>query len=265
MLYRVLLCPPTHYDIEYEINPWMDITHKVDQKKVRAEYETLKQTYQKLGLEILEIEQKKGLPDMVYAANFGFPENNFFIKANFKFAERKKEAELAKQYFTNLGFTIHELPENVNWEGQGDLLKIGGKYFAGYGKRSDQKAKRYLEEILTGEIIDLELIDPYYYHLDTCFLPLNKQTVAINPLSFTAEGLAKIAQNFTTVIKVSQEDNQLLACNAVVVNKSIVVGKGISQQLKTDFKNAGFVTEEVAMDEYRKGGGSVKCLTLKFY
>ena len=265
MLKKVLLCPPKYFTVKYEINPWMDIANKVDQQKVNEEYQELKKTYFDLGLEVLEIEQDKNLPDMVYAANFGFPENNIFIKANFKFDERKKEAELAKKYFIQLGFTVKELPANIDWEGQGDLLKIGNKYFIGWGERSDLEAKKYLTEFLNSEIIDLKLIDPYYYHIDTCFLPLDAQTVAINPHAFEQTDLEKIAKYFKTVIKVSKEDSQLLACNAVVIDRTIVIGKGISKSLKADFMKAGFTTKEVAMDEYRKGGGSVKCLTLAFY
>lgn len=262
---KVLLCPPLFFDIEYEINPWMDLNKKVDQQKVQTEYQILKQTYLELGLDILEIEQGKNLPDMVYAANYGFVKNKIFIKSNFKFDERKGEETLAKQYFHKLGFTIKELPEHINWEGQGDFLTVGRKYFLGWGKRSDPESKKYLSDILQADIIDFELINPYYYHLDTCFLPLTTDTVAINAESFTKKGLEEINKHFSHIITVSKKDNDLLACNAVVTNKTIVLGKGISDALKNDFEKAGFGTKEVPMDEYRKGGGSVKCLTLEFF
>ncbi len=70
---KVLLCPPDFYDIEYEINPWMHVENKVDKRKVFEEYKNLKKIYQSLGLEVLGIPPVKGLPDMVYAANIGFP------------------------------------------------------------------------------------------------------------------------------------------------------------------------------------------------
>ena len=121
----LLLCPPTAYDIVYKINPWMDVTKKVDQQKVLKEYQELKNVYKELGCKILEIEQKEDLPDMVYVANYGFVKNKTFIKANFTFEQRKGEAELAKHYFQRQGYIIEELPETINWEGQGDLLEIG--------------------------------------------------------------------------------------------------------------------------------------------
>lgn len=262
---KILLCPPTYYSIEYEINPWMHIRNQVDRERVQSEFAELKKTYEELGVELWEMPQEKGLPDMVYSANFGFPIGNIFIKTNYKYDQRKKEAEFASEYFKRKGYEIKELPEKINFEGQGDLLTVGGKYFFGWGKRSDREAKRFLEEYLAGEIIDFELVNPFYYHLDTCFAPLNATTVAINPISFTPEGREKIYALFPNVIEVSTADNHLIACNLVVVDKTIVIAKGISQTVKDYFAKYRFATREVKMDEYRKGGGSVKCLTLEIY
>ncbi len=243
----------------------MHVKNKVSKEKVLREYETLKDTYQFLGLEVLEIEPVKGLPDMVYAANLGFVKNNLFIKSNFKYRERQKESFYSKKYFEKIGFEIAEMPSGLFFEGQGDLLTANGKYFMGYGKRSSLEAKKYLEKFLRAEIIELKLSDPYFYHLDMSFAPLNKSTVVINKNSFDREGLDKIYSAFENVIIANDQDNKIFSCNLVVVGKSVVVGKGISEELRNDFEKHGFRAHEVEMDEYRKGGGSVKCLTLEFF
>ncbi len=263
---KVLLCPPLYYDIEYEINPWMHIENKVDKKKAQEEFQELVNIYKKLHVSTLKIPQEQGLPDMVYAANYGFPKGKFFIKSNFKYPQRKKEASLAKDYFTQtLGFTVVQLPEDIVFEGQGDLLTIGGMYFFGFGMRSDFAAKEYLEQFLGIELIDFKLSNPYYYHLDTCFAPLDLETVVINPVSFEEKELATIKSLFKNVISASEKDNNVLACNLVVADKTIVISKGITNELKQQFEKYGFAVAEVPMDEFRKGGGSVKCLTLEFY
>lgn len=262
---KVLLCPPTYYDIEYEINPWMHVGNKVDKDRVLEEYKQLKNTYQSLGAEVLEIEPIQGLPDMIYAANIGFVKDNLFIKSNFKFPQRRNESIYGKKYFENLGFEIAEIPTEISFEGQGDLLYANGKYFMGYGKRSSIDAKKYLEEFLKGEIIGFKLSDPYFYHLDMSFAPLDNQTAVINKNSFQPEEVDKIYKNFKNVIVASDSDNKIFACNLIVVDKNIIVGHGISNELKNDFAKYGFVVHEVEMDEYRKGGGSVKCLTLEFF
>lgn len=262
---KVLLCSPTFYDIEYEINPWMHVEDKVDKDKVLKEYTALKDTYKSLGVEVLELEPVKGLPDMVYAANIGFVKDNLFVKSNFKFPQRQNESAYGKKYFEKLGFEIAEIPDNIPFEGQGDLLYANGKYFMGYGKRTSIDAKKYLEQFLEGEVFDFKLSDPYFYHLDMSFAPLDNKTVVINKNSFDQEGIDKIYKNFENVIIASDLDNKVFSCNLVVVNKNIVVGKGISAGLKNNFAKYGFKTYEVDMNEYRKGGGSVKCLTLEFF
>lgn len=260
----VLLCPPTFYDIEYEINPWMHIQNKVDQDEAKKEFLKLRQVYQKLGVKLLEIPQVKGLPDMVFTANFGCVKDGVFIKSNFKFRERRKEGEFARTFFEKkLAKKTHSLPNDIFFEGQGDLLTDGKRYFFGFGKRSSLNAKTHLEKILEKSIIDLELINPYYYHLDTCFAPINTDTVIINPSSFSKESLRKVYDHFEDVIVTNNKDNQLLACNLVVVGKNIIIGKGISLNLKNALKSRGFTIHEVEMKEFLKSGGSVKCLSLE--
>ena len=115
----VLLCPPTYYQIEYEINPWMDVRKKADKKKTKEEYHNLKKIFKKLDLEVLEIPAQPGLPDMVYAANHGFVFDNLFIKSNFKYPQRRKETEFAQDFFRGKGFRIATLPPDINFEGRG--------------------------------------------------------------------------------------------------------------------------------------------------
>lgn len=262
---RVLLCPPNFYDIEYEINPWMNVKNKIDKEKVLEEYEELKKTYQSLGVEVLEIEPVKGLPDMVYAANIGFPLGEKFISSNFRYEQRRREAVFGEKYFEALGFKIINLPKNIYFEGQGDMLTMGGKYFMGWGKRSSKEAIGILNKELGINCIEFELRDPYFYHLDMSLGILDFQTALINPRSFTDEGLLKLRSQFKNIIETSEEDNEFMACNLVTVNKTVIIAKGISDKLKQDIMEYGFNVAEISMDEFRKGGGSIKCLTLEFF
>ncbi len=262
---RILLCPPNFYDIEYEINPWMHIAEKVDQAKVQAAYKKVKDLYISFGVEVHEIDPVKGLPDMVYSANFGQVHGKTFIAANFKYQQRRREAEFAAAYFQKkFGFKTAKLPDDIFFEGQGDLLNDGIRFFFGWGKRSEQAAKPYLETLLNSEIIDFELINPYYYHLDTCFAPLSEDVVMINPKSFKPEGIEKVYASFKHVIETNDQDNTFLACNLVRAGKNIVFAAGSSEALREKLQSLGYVLHEVDTVEYIKGGGSVKCISFEF-
>lgn len=262
--YNVILCPPDYYNIEYEINPWMHIENKVTGRTVFEEYDLLKKTYDKLGIKYYEIKPTKGLPDQVYITNAGHPEGNIFIKANFRYPQRRPEADIAVELFKENGYEIKTVPQDIFFEGQGDLLKVGNKYFMGWGYRSDQKAKGYLEEILKTEITDLQLIDPFFYHLDTSLGLLSEDIAIINDKAYKPEGLAKLEKSFKNLIRVSKEDNNVLACNMVIIDKNIVVNE-ISEELKNKIESYGFSVYRVPMNEYIKGGGSVKCVSLQIF
>lgn len=262
---KILMCPPNYYDVEYEINPWMNVNNKVDTTNALATYGALKTAFEKNGLTVWEIEPEKGFPDMVYVTNSGYAEDKIFIKANFKHDQRKKESSFAADFFKEKGYEIKTLPSEVIFEGEGDLIRSESKYFLGFGKRTEKSAAEYLQNILNKPVTTLELVDPYYYHLDTCFAPLNDDTVVINPNSFTQESLAEVKRSFSNIIEANEKDNKVLACNLVVANNAVILGKGISDNLQEQIQVSGFKVVQVDMKEYMKGGGSVKCVSLEIY
>lgn len=262
---KIIMCPPEYYEIEYSINPWMNINTKIDNKKAVEQYTGLKNTFIKYGAEVIELTPEKGLPDMVYACNSGYVEGNTYVKANFKAQQRKNEADIAEKYFSNNKYQVFDLPENIIFEGEGDVIRSKSKYFLGYGQRSDLMAKDYLEDIIGKRFFELELIDPYFYHLDTCFGPLSDDIVVVNESAFSEDSLVRIYEKFKHVITTNETDNSVLACNLVVIGNNVFLGKGISEELCYSLKKYKFNVIEIDMSEFLKGGGSVKCLALEIF
>ncbi|QQS43880.1 hypothetical protein IPM65_07150 [Candidatus Roizmanbacteria bacterium] len=261
---KLLLCPPTFYDIRYEINPWMDRNNAIDKTKAQEEYNTLTYAYDQLGIQYEELGCVEELPDQVFTTDLGHAENNIFIKANFKYSERQKEADIAEEYFKQRGFEIKTLPDDVYFEG-GDFLKMGEIYLFGYGKRSSKDATAHLSDILGKEILSLELPDEYFYHLDTCVAPLNEDTVLVHEKALTDEGLALIKKQFKTVIPTSETDNNNFACNLVTFENDLIMTQGISNELKDILTHMGFRIITIPMSQYLKGGGSVHCVSMEIF
>src|SRR5260370_24221369 len=86
---KLLLCPPEHYGIEYEINPWMDRAHNALPTLARSQWAALQHTLQSLGCEVELISPREKLPDMVFTANAGLVVGRKFIRSNFRFPERR--------------------------------------------------------------------------------------------------------------------------------------------------------------------------------
>ncbi len=262
---RILLCPPTNFDIEYEINPWMHVERKVDKAKAMAAYDDLKRIYESLGVQVFEIPQEKDLPDMVYVTDTGHAVGDIFIAANFRYPERRRESAVVAKYLEDkFGFTTAHIPDGIFFEGHGDLVVSDEVYFMGYGKRSMIEALPYLQKYISQPVIPIELVDPYYYHLDTCFAILNPEVALINPTSFTKKGLEQIHSHFKRVIEASPIDHQVLACNLVTIDNHLITALGISDTLQTELEKLGFIVHLVDTVEYRKGGGSVRCMTFEF-
>lgn len=259
---KLLMCPPQFFRIEYEINPWMSVSNNADSMKVNEQYAFLKKTFLEIGVEIEEFVPDQRYPDMVYTANYAVIQDKKVVIANFKYEQRQGESVLADEYFRKHGYDVSRLPTNILFEGEGDFLRSGNRWFLGYGKRSMKEAGPLLEKVLEREVIPLELVDPFFYHLDTCFAPLSPDTVLVNPASFTAEGMKIIERSFTNIITTQPEDNKIMACNLICFNKTIVTGQGVGESLKGTLQKNGYSIREVPMSQYIKGGGSVKCCSL---
>lgn len=262
---QIVMCPPEFFSIEYSINPWMNMENKVIKERAFVQYNFLKESFRKSSVVVNELTPVSGLPDMVFATNAGYAGDNKFIKANFRARQRKHEADKAGEYFAGLGYQVFTMPEEICFEGEGDLIRSESKFFLGCGIRSDQKAAEFIGNIIEKEIIPLELVNPYFYHLDTCFGPVNDDLVIINEEAFSEKSLRIIRASFKHVIAANKQDNSVLGCNLIVVGTNVFLGKGISEILKKKLLNFGYIVNEMNMSEFLKGGGSVKCLTLEVF
>src|SRR6202034_4356417 len=68
---RILMCPPDHYGIEYEINPWMSRSRGSTTELAQGQWRNLHETLKSLGVQLELMEPHPGLPDLVFTANAG--------------------------------------------------------------------------------------------------------------------------------------------------------------------------------------------------
>ncbi|OGL40988.1 MAG: hypothetical protein A3C43_07620 [Candidatus Schekmanbacteria bacterium RIFCSPHIGHO2_02_FULL_38_11] len=258
----ILMCPPDYYGIRYEINPWMDVKKDSDKKLSRKQWEDLYNLInRKIGIEIKLIEPQKNYPDMVFTANAGFVFNNTFIKSNFRFKQRKGESGFFEKWFKKNGYRIEELPEETNFEGEGDLLLCGENFYAGYIIRSDINAHTRISKIINKRILSLELVNQKFYHLDTCFLPLSNGEIAYYPYAFDLFGRKIIKNYIKKSIAVKKTEALKFGCNAICIGRDVVLNSGCDG-LKNKLLKLKYRVFETNLSEFIKAGGSAKCLVL---
>src|SRR5690625_7680702 len=64
-----LMCPPTHFTVSYQINPWMNAKVATDAALAGRQWRVLRDTYVDLGHTGDVIDPLPQYPDMGYAAN----------------------------------------------------------------------------------------------------------------------------------------------------------------------------------------------------
>ncbi|MBW4553569.1 MAG: TIGR00300 family protein [Aphanocapsa sp. GSE-SYN-MK-11-07L] len=263
---RFLMCPPDHYDVDYVINPWMEGNiHKSARDRAVSQWQQLFQILKDLAIVDL-IQAQPGWPDLVFTANAGLVLGNTVVLSRFFHKERQGEEPHFKQWFLEQGYTVHELPKDLPFEGAGDALldREGRWLWAGYGFRSELDSHPYLAKWLDIEVLSLRLMDERFYHLDTCFCPLAGGYLLYYPPAFDAYSnrLIEIRVPANKRIAVQEADAITFACNAVNVEQTVILNKA-SDDLKTHLAAAGFEIIETPLTEFLKAGGAAKCLTLR--
>lgn len=261
---KILVCNPSFYQIDYEINPWMNISSKANSDLSILQWENLVSKLQSLGVDVETIDPIPQLPDMVFTANAGVLLNNYIILSNFKHKERQGEEEHFKQWFVKSGFRVTEFKKGIKFEGAGDCLvtKDNNFVFMGYGFRSDLEAySNSIWEEFGHRAFRLRLVDPYFYHLDTCFCPLNNNQILIYPGAFNKEDLGMLRKSDFELFCVPKEDAHNFACNAVVIGDNVLIPKGCPETRDILTQNY-YIVHELDMSEFIKAGGACKCLTM---
>jgi N-dimethylarginine dimethylaminohydrolase len=256
------MCPPDYYGIEYEINPWMSRSRGAETAKAHQQWRNLRDALLRLDVRVELMQPQPGLPDLVFTANAGLMFHNRFISARFRHEVRAKESPHFDAWFASHGFLVEHLPDDMYHEGAGDALFCGSVLFGGYRIRSDALAHQEVARMIGKSVLPLELVNPRFYHLDTCFCPLAPNEALYFPDAFDSYGQKVLESHIPKLIPVCEADAHRFGCNAVVVGESVVTNSGCPT-LTEDLRKAGYEPVAVELDEFLKAGGSAKCLTLR--
>jgi N-dimethylarginine dimethylaminohydrolase len=259
---HILMCPPDFYGIEYEINPWMDISRQADHAAAIDQWQRLHELIVQAGARVSKLTPVVGLPDLVFTANAGMIYGRRALVSRFRHRQRQGEEPYNRRWFAENGFEVVDAPEHFSFEGAGDALFCGDTLFAGYRMRSDAAGHQAIGRMLGVRVIPAELVDSRYYHLDTCFCPLAPGEAIWHPPAFDDYGRRAFQQHVPTLIEVAADEAKRFACNAVVIGRRVITNIGCDQ-LHTDLRKRGYDPVATPLEEFVKAGGSAKCLTLR--
>jgi len=263
------MCRPTHFGVQYEINPWMEGNiGRTDAARAREQWEALHALLAEHA-EVRVMEPAPHLPDMCFIANAGLALDDVFVPAVFRVPQRAPEVPHFCRWFEEQDFVVENLNSELTFEGEGDALfhpRAEGTpiLWAGYGVRSGLLSHRRLTEIFRCEIVSLRLVDQRFYHLDTCLAPLPDGGLMYYPAAFDRRSLEAIHARIPKAdrVEVSAEDALGFCCNAVVLGKTLVANHA-SNSLRETLAARGLEMLNTPLDEFMLAGGAAKCLCLK--
>jgi ornithine--oxo-acid transaminase len=260
------MCHPKHYEVDYVINPWMaGNVHRSSRQRATRQWEQLRSALRQVARVEL-VEPQPGSPDMVFTANAGLVRDGIVALSSFHHRERQGEEPHFRRWFSESGFAVRDIPRVTPFEGEGDALfeADGSRLWAGYGPRTRVDSHQHLTELWGVEVVSLRLVDPRFYHLDTCFCPLSNGDVMYYLPAFDRESQLKIEARYSNKqrIQVAEADALRFACNAVNVGRTILLNQ-ISDKLSAELELRGFQIVQLDLTEFLKAGGAAKCLVLR--
>jgi N-dimethylarginine dimethylaminohydrolase len=263
-----VMCAPSHFAVEYAINPWMDPTVPVDVSRATAQWDDLRKTFVALGHRVDVVVPVPAQPDMVFAANGGITVGGRSYGAKFRHPQRESEAAAFAEFLRGQGLHVTE-PTHVN-EGEGDFLALSSLILAGTGFRTSLEAHIEAAETLDRPVVSLQLVDPRFYHLDTALAVLDDgggeapADIAYYPGAFNASSRRTLRDLFPDAVQVSEMDALVLGLNAVSDGLNVVLPTAATEFART-LETRGYHPVPVELGELLKSGGSVKCCTMELH
>jgi N-dimethylarginine dimethylaminohydrolase len=261
-----IMCPPTYFEIEYVINPWMNLDVKVDRTLAHEQWTNFVAMLRALGDTIDLVDPDPRCPDMTFSGDAGLVFGNIFVPSNFRVKERMLEVEHYSNWFRARDFTIRPVDPSIAFEGLGDVVFFRKYAIFGHGFRSDIRSLDILKELIPELRIlaHLRIIDDRFFHLAMALAFLDERTVIYYPPAFDGASIALLKTAVPDALAVSEEDaTKYFACNNVVVGRKVLLDN-CTQALRRDLEERSFEVVPCAMSEFKKSGGSLRCLVLSF-
>jgi N-dimethylarginine dimethylaminohydrolase len=255
------MCPPQHFGVLYEINPWMHREVTVDPERARGEWENLVATLSDAGAAVEIIDPQAHVPDLVFTANAGLVDGNVFVPTQFRHAERQPETPVFTAWFSTRGHRIVSLPNGVTHEGAGDALPFRNVLLCGYRPRSDVEAGPVLSQLLEVAVRTVELVDPRLYHVDLTFCPLDDRRAICAPLGWDRYGRTVVEALVPEPLWLEDDEALAFCANSVVVDTTVVM-PSVPVRVGRILEGWGFTPVASPVGEFLKAGGGCRCLTL---
>jgi N-dimethylarginine dimethylaminohydrolase len=263
---RYLMVEPTHFRVDYAINPFMDLTRQPDPVATRDQWDAVAEAIAAAGGEVEVLAQRPDAPDMVYAMNLGLPlvgpTGPVAVLSHMRHAERRMETTTARQWFLDRGCTLHTIGSDgvgAHFEA-GDAFAWRGELVVGHGPRTERLALKHLANDLHVTVRGVRITHPGMYHLDLGFCPLDETRAMVCPAAFDPASAQALLDLVPEPLVLSEEEAMTFCANSIVVGRTVIM-PACPDRVRAQLEAWDFEVVTVAVPEFLKGGGAIRCLT----
>jgi len=266
---RYVMVRPDHFRVDYRINPYMDLDDQPDPGRAMAQWVGLVSAIERLGGTVEVVPQRPDAPDMVYAMNLGLglvrPDGGtHVVLSHMRYAERRMETQTAQPWFERSGRSTSYVGRDgvgAHLEA-GDVFAWGDALVAGYGPRTEELALKHLATDLEVRVRGVRITHPAMYHLDLAFCPLDERRAMVAPGAFDHASASALLGLVPEPLLLTDEEALTTFCaNSIVIGRTVLMPAGAPARVTAQLEDWDFEVVEVEVDEFHKGGGSVRCLT----
>jgi N-dimethylarginine dimethylaminohydrolase len=259
---RYLMVRPSHFRVDYAINPHMDVHSQPDRARALEQWHGLMQALGDAGAEVEVLEQRPDSPDMVYAMNLGLVLDDRVVMSHMRYAERRLERLSAEPWFAGHGYR----PSSVGRDGvgahleAGDAFAFGDALVVGYGPRTEELALKHLATELDVRVRGLRITHPGMYHFDLAFCPLGETRAMVCPAAFDDASSDALLALVPDPLVLTEAEALTFCANSVVVGSTVLM-PSCPDRVRARLEAWGFEVVVLDLREFHTGGGSIRCLT----
>jgi dimethylargininase len=207
---------------------------------------------EQLGLDLIRLEPDDRFPDCCFVEDTATVVGDSAIISRMAAGSRVgEEVEVRKVLARDR--QIHEIEPPGMIDG-GDVIIIDDKIYIGLGARTNRSAIEQVNQILSGkgyEVVPVDLEN--ILHLKSACSYIGSGWIVLLPGHFDTS-------IFGAYEPVLVPEGEAYSANCLAINGKVLVSRGYGET-KRLIEEAGFETVDLEMSEFRKGQGSLTCLS----
>jgi dimethylargininase len=231
----------------------------IDVLLARRQHEAYQVCLSRMGFELLRVPAENDSPDCVFIEDVATVAGQRLLLHRSGHPGRRCErsgVEATLRAHPELGLDVFYMEAPATADG-GDILRVGSVLFVGLSARTNAAGARRLEEVFgpLGYRVETIPLPPHVLHLKCVCSTAGPRHLLL------AEGslAASVFDDLVSIIEVPAAETY--AANVVGFNGKVVMARGFPEtQLRLEAH--GFEVWPIDTSEFRKGDGSLTCLSI---